>query len=188
MWKRFALRKVEAFERQFGYDARYMKELLKTSPSAFLRLSRLQAISAFRRGVPLEAWYAAKLVGALAEDCGPCAQLVVDMARTHGVPLEGLKAVAEGRESDMADEVRLAFRYARAAVSREPTDELRFEVVQRWGPEGHVSLALALFSARVYPILKYALGHGQSCSRLRFDDASRTVVVHAHAEPRARMS
>jgi hypothetical protein len=43
---------------------------------------------------------------------------------------------------------------------------LRDEVVRRWGQKGLVALTLALTTARMYPTVKYALGHGKSCSRV----------------------
>jgi len=39
-------------------------------------------------------------------------------------------------------------------------------VVRRWGQKGLVALALTLTTARMYPTVKYALGHGKSCSRV----------------------
>jgi len=34
------------------------------------------------------------------------------------------------------------------------------------GPRAVVSLAFAIAAARIYPTVKYAMGHGQSCSRV----------------------
>lgn len=39
-------------------------------------------------------------------------------------------------------------------------------MVARWGRRGLASLALALASARVFPTVKYALGHGRACTRV----------------------
>ena len=43
---------------------------------------------------------------------------------------------------------------------------LREQVVARWGKTGLVSLGFALTSARLFPTLKYALGHGRACTRV----------------------
>ena len=45
-------------------------------------------------------------------------------------------------------------------------DPLREEIIRRWGRKGLVALSLALTTARMYPTLKYALGHGKACSRV----------------------
>jgi hypothetical protein len=38
--------------------------------------------------------------------------------------------------------------------------------VKRWGRRAVVSLAFAITAARVYPTVKYALGHGKACTRV----------------------
>ncbi len=43
---------------------------------------------------------------------------------------------------------------------------MRDEIVRRWGDRGLVAIGLTLTAARMYPTLKYALGHGRSCSRV----------------------
>jgi len=68
----------------------------------------------------------------------------------------------------MGENAALSYRFARASLERrlEEADALRDEVVRRWGRKGLVALALALTTARMYPTLKYALGHGKACSRV----------------------
>ena len=43
----------------------------------------------------------------------------------------------------------------------------RGEILKRWGRAGLVSLAYAIVGAQAYPTLKYAIGHGHACVRLR---------------------
>ena len=68
----------------------------------------------------------------------------------------------------MGENAALAYRFARASLARDmqAADPLRDEIVRRWGQKGLVALALALTTARMYPTVKYALGHGKSCSRV----------------------
>ena len=166
-----ARRRMAAFERKFGYDMSYGREMLSASARAFWRFSQVTALSAHREDVPLAAWYAAKLVGARSEDCGPCTQLVVDMARHEGVPDALLRAVLAGDAAAMDADTALAWRYAKAAVAHAPElAELYDSVRARFGPRGLVSLAFAVTFSRMYPMLKYALGHGQACTRVRVGD------------------
>ena len=39
-------------------------------------------------------------------------------------------------------------------------------IVKRWGRRALVSLAFAITAARIYPTVKYALGHGKACMRV----------------------
>ncbi|MBZ0231925.1 MAG: hypothetical protein K8M05_06200 [Deltaproteobacteria bacterium] len=167
MLKWFIRRKLAAFEKTYGYDASYAHELLAADTSAVLAFARIQAMGSYRKGVPKEAWYAAKLVGTLNEDCGPCTQLNVTMALRDGVDGKQLAAVLAGDEATMSSDVALAVRFARAALAHDlEADGYREEIVRRWGAKGLVSLSFGLTVARVYPTIKYALGHGKACARV----------------------
>lgn len=172
-------KQIASFENAFGYDASYMRDILDASVPAFQKVGPLDALVAHREEVPAEVWHAARLVAAMHEDCGTCAQLLVDMARKESVPEPILGAVVTGAEEAMTDDVRLGCRYTRAVLKREPAaDELRAEVVRRWGQRGLVSLALGIAGTRLYPTLKYALGRGSACTNVRVGD-TRLAVKHA---------
>jgi hypothetical protein len=159
--------RLAAFERKTGYDASYMRELLATDTRAFWRFAKFNGISTYRRDVPKELYYAVKLTGTLAEDCGPCTQLVVTLALADGVAPRAIASILEGIEDAMADEVRLGVRFARTVLAHSPeADDIRDEIVKRWGPRALVSVAFALTAARFFPTLKYAMGFGKACQRV----------------------
>jgi hypothetical protein len=182
MLNRLIARRLAAFERAFRYDASYLREILDASRRAFRRVARLQAMAAHREEIPAAPWYAAKLVATLQEDCGPCTQLVADMAQREGVPGPIIAAVVAGREEAMGAESALGYRFARAVLDRQPeADAMRDEIVRRWGRRGLVSLALGITGSRMYPTLKYALGHGRACSAIRIGGESHSVPALAAA-------
>ncbi len=160
-------RQITGFERQWRYDASYMRELLAASPWTFLKFSIVTALVP-RADAPAGALAAAGMVGTLAEDCGPCTQIGADMAVKGGVDPRVIRAILAGDEAAMGEDAALAFRFARASLARdlEAADPLRDEIVRRWGHKGLVAVSLALTTARMYPTLKYALGHGKACSRV----------------------
>jgi hypothetical protein len=173
-------RRLAAFERSFSYDVSYARDILDASPRALLALGRIQALATYRRDVPKEAYYAAKLVTARHEDCGPCTQLVVAMAERAGVPSDMLRAVLARDERAMNENVALGFRFAEAVLAHAPqADDLRDEIVQRWGRRALVSLAFAITAARLYPTLKYALGHGKACTRVTVGGTPLPVLRQA---------
>jgi hypothetical protein len=49
----------------------------------------------------------------------------------------------------------------------EDSDRLRAEIVSKWGRKAVVSLAISIAASRVYPAVKYGLGHGHSCTRIQ---------------------
>jgi hypothetical protein len=160
---------IGRFEKRYDYDVSYMRELLDTDTAAFMAFSKVQGLASYRKGAPGEALAAAGIVGTLAEDCGPCTQIVVQMAEEGGMPAARLKAILTGDEAGMGPDAALAWRFTRASLARdmEAADPLRDEVVRRWGRKGLAAIALTLASARVYPTVKYATGYGKTCSRVK---------------------
>lgn len=180
MLKWLIRKRITAFEKTFGYDMTYVREVLATDLSAFLAFAKVAAMSNYRKGVPRDVHYAAKLVGAMAEDCGPCTQLVVTWAIKDGVDPKTLSAVLRSDDAAMPPEVRLGAQFARASLAHAPAaDELRDQIVAKWGGKALVSLAFALTVARIYPTMKYALGHGKTCQRIEVAGAPVVVVRSA---------
>lgn len=159
---------VNRFERRYDYDASYMRDLLDIDTAAFFAFSKVQGLASYRKG-PRDALAAAGIVGALAEDCGPCTQIGVKIAEESGVSPQVLKGILTGDEAAMGPDAALAWRFARASLARdmEAADPLRDEIVRRWGRKALASIALAIATARVYPTVKYAMGHGKMCSKIQ---------------------
>jgi hypothetical protein len=167
MLKWLLKRRIAAFERALGYDASYLHEMLDTDVKAVMALWKVQGMSHYRKGVPRDAYYAAAIAAALEADCGPCTQIGVTMAEREGVAADTLRAIITGDLRTMPDDAVLAYQFAKASLAHEAgADELRDEIVKRWGQEAVISLAFALATSRVYPTVKYALGHGKACTRL----------------------
>jgi len=158
---------IAAFERKWQYDASYLHEIIDVSPRAAWMFSRAAAIGTYRKDVPLAAWTAAAITAVRAEDCGPCTQLGVSMAERAGVDATVLRAVLTEDEAAMPDHVALAFRFTRATLAHDPSaDQYRSEIIRRWGPKAVMSIAFAILTARMYPTIKYAMGHGKACTRI----------------------
>ena len=166
----FIKRRLTAFEKEYGYDASYMRHVLDTDRGAFMRFARATGAMKYRKDVPMDLYCATSLTGVIAADCGPCAQLGVTMALREGVPAATLARIVRGNEADMTEPMRLGVRFARAVLARDPVaDELREEIVRLHGPRAVISLGLALVASQMYPTFKYALGYGHACSRIQVE-------------------
>jgi hypothetical protein len=115
MIKWYCDRAIDNVERDWNYDASYMRDMIDASPRAAWLFSRVTALGQFRRDLPIEAW------------CVAC---------------------------------NTAVRHDAAA------DAYREAIVKCWGRRALVSLAFAITAARIYPTVKYALGHGKACMRV----------------------
>lgn len=183
MWKWLIRRRLDAFERKYDYNVDYARDILDADTAALLRFGRLNGLSVYRRDIPIDVYYAVKLIGTLTEDCGPCTQLIVAMALHDGVAPRTIAGVLEGNEDALGDEIRLGVRFARATLAHDPAaDELRDDIVARWGRRALVSLAFAIAAARLFPTIKYALGHGKACQRVVV--AGETITPPGRAAPR----
>jgi alkylhydroperoxidase family enzyme len=178
MIKRALHRAIHKFERQWKYDASYMHEIADASPRAAWLFSRVTALGQFRRDIPIEAWCAAGITAVRHEDCGPCTQLAVTMAERAGVSPAVLRAVLADNPDAMPPEVALVWKFTRATLAHDAAaDSYREEIVRLWGRRALVSVAFAITAGRIYPTVKYALGHGQACQRVVVGD---TPVLFDH--------
>jgi len=165
---KWALRKaIDKFERNWKYDGRYMRDIIDASPRAAWQFSRAAALGHFRRDVPIEPWYTASITAVRHEDCGPCTQLGVTMAERAGVSPAVLRAVLADNPDAMPPDVALVWKFTRATLAHDAAaDAYREAIVKRWGQLALVSVAFAIAAARIYPTVKYALGHGKACTRI----------------------
>ncbi len=165
MFKLLARFGVRRFGARYEYDTGYLEALLDASPAAFVKFTRVAALSRHRRRVPVEAAFAAKLVGALAEDCGPCVQLVADMAHEAGVADNEIRAILASDTAAMSDTVRAAYDFADALVRRGSSLDRRRDAVRLlWGATGIVDLTLAAQASRLFPMVKAGLGFAKACA------------------------
>lgn len=180
MMKTIARRMLTAMGKRYDYDVTYMNVMLDQAPRLFFKFARLTDIARHHEAAPTTAVYAAKLVAAMAEDCGPCVQIVASMAREEKVPSSDIAAVLKRDTNAMSTDAALGFRFAEAIVYRlQNEDEVRDAVRQLWGEQGVVELSVAIAIARVFPMTKAGMGHAKTCRQVRVDGAPVDVVKRA---------
>ena len=87
---------TERFERQWSYDASYLHEIIEMAPDTLVRFQQFQALASFQGAAPDLLTAGATLGAMLEEDCGPCAQLTVDMLLARGVSPSVINALIDG--------------------------------------------------------------------------------------------
>jgi hypothetical protein len=173
-------RMLARFEREWNYDASYMREMIAADPSAALAFAKVMGIGRYRRDVPPAVYHAVAIAGTMAEDCGPCTQLVIDRAAREGVAPAVLRAIVAKDVDAMPQEVALGLSFADLTLRHAPeADAMREQIVRRWGRRALISLTFALVAARLFPTAKYALGHGHACRRLTIAGEISPVVAGA---------
>jgi alkylhydroperoxidase family enzyme len=157
-------RELRAFGEHYGYDTTYMEVLMEDSPGAYLAFEAALGMGRYQKAAPIDALTIAKLAAIRAEDCGPCAELGVKMAREAGVPETVIRGALHGGQGLNAEQ-REVYDYAVAvATNGEMDPELLPRLQQRLGREAVAELALGIVATRLYPTMKRGLGLAKSCS------------------------
>lgn len=180
MRKWFAKAMIDRFGRKYDYDVSYMRAMLDASPEAFFKFIAVTKLSLHAEAAPKDAVFAAKLVGTLIEDCGPCTQLVADMAREAGVADDVIAAILSRDESAMSADAAIGYLFADAVARRsDDEDAARERVRTAWGEKGVIDLTFALQISRLYPMTKAGLGYAKTCSRVMIGERAIAVAKAA---------
>jgi len=171
-------RGARAFGRSYDYDVRYMLDVIDTSAGAGVRLSAFPLISQYRGPkAAQQVWVGAIFASTIEGDCGPCAQLVVDMAVEAGADPAVLKQCFDG-DPHQAGDVGLGFRFALAAIRGDlEVDDLQAQIEAKYGRRAVIAAAFAAGSGRFYPVFKRGLGYGHACRQLEFHGPAEPAVA-----------
>ena len=171
-------RGARTFGKTYDYDVSYMLDVINTSTGAGARLSAFPLISQYRG--PKEAtqiWIGAIFASTLEGDCGPCAQLVGDMALEAGAEATDLKRCFDG-DPQQAGDVGLGFRFAMAAINGHvEVDDLQARIEEKYGRRAVVAASFAAATGRFYPVFKRGLGFGHACRQLDFAGEKELALV-----------
>ena len=161
----FLNRRLDAAEKSLGVSVDYARYILRVSPRALFKLARFIPVAEYRRKLPAEPFYAARIVATRHDDCGECVQIAVNQAKLAGVSPQLLQAVLDRRLDDLPEGVADACRFAVAVVTAGgQADAVRDSLRRRFGDEALIELALTIASSRLFPAVKRALGYSESCS------------------------
>lgn len=162
-------------QNRYNYNVGYMQKILNADLAAFLKFMGFQTMSSHSGNLPPELLFAAKIRAIIWDDCGPCTQLVVNMALEAKVNPAVVRAIVDRDLDNLPDDVALVVRFTELVLAHDPAaDDLREKIVASWGDEGLITLAYGISSCRVYPALRYTLGYGEACSRIQVNESLLT--------------
>ena len=94
MIRSLILKRLGSEERALGVSLDYVRYILRTSLSSFLKFSLFMPLSKNRRSLPASPYSVGRIVATRDEDCGTCVQIEVNLAKKAGVPIAVLQAVS----------------------------------------------------------------------------------------------
>jgi len=158
------LKKLASEERKLGESVDYVRHIVRTSLSAFLRFAKIFSIATYRKALPIDAKRVAEIVASRDEDCGTCVQIGINLAKADGVSAEVLVAVVDRTPDELSAHLRDVYLFTEAVVTSDSAaDELRSRIESHYGQAGLVELSLSIASSRFFPIVKRSLGYATSC-------------------------
>ncbi len=167
MFRWFIRRKLNAEEKKLGASMDYLREIVDTSPAAFLRFASIMPFANSRKVLCKEAWYVAQLVSLHHEDCGPCLQIAVNLAQNDNVDRSLISAVLDNDQEQLSDEMKDVYEFTQSIVQLDSDpDSLRETLRARYGDRGLIELSYAIASSRVPPTVKRVLGYATSCAKV----------------------
>jgi hypothetical protein len=157
-------RKLNAEEKKLGVPVDYLRHVVDVSPGAFLRFCSILPFANSRKALPKDAWFVAQIVALQHEDCGPCLQITVNLARQAGVDAALLRAVLDGNGHEISPELVDVIEFTRSVNAGIDDGSLRETLRKRYGERGLIELAYAIASSRIPPTVKRVLGYAKNCS------------------------
>ncbi len=170
MLRWFLRNRLDAEEKKLGESMDYLRHVVDVSPAAMLRFASITPFANSRKVLPKDAWFVAQLVGAQAEDCGPCLQICVNLARQAGVDPALLQAVLDGDIDQMSPEMVDVYKFTKAMVTPSGDDDaLRETMRTRYGERGLIELSYVIAASSIPPTVKRVLGYARSCSLVKVE-------------------
>ena len=138
---------ARAFGQHYDYDVSYMEALMEASPGAYRVFEGAMPMSQYHRVARMDLMAIARIAALRAEDCGPCLELSVKMAREAGMEEAVIRGALRGGQGLSPEQLEV-FTYATAVAKNEPMEpDLIDRLQQRWGKEAVAELAVAIVGA-----------------------------------------
>jgi hypothetical protein len=156
---------IQAREAELGVPLDYQRDMAAAAPGSSLRLLEIARLARQDQSVPPQVAAMAALGAMIAEDCGECLQIQVNLAAKAGIERRHIKAALDNKLTELPADLKLGFCFGRVVSENDPMLlEKGAAVEARFGRKALVDLAMAVALARFYPSVKRALGYSRSCS------------------------
>lgn len=156
-------RVIDKSERDTGYPADYLRDILATSKTGFFKLS-LAFMAGHRKHVAPELHQLAQLGATRQEACGPCLEISKRFAVATGVPETTVHQLLAN--PDMVEAIpRAAYFLGRHVAGGEPLSaDMEGTLNSAIGRHGVAELTVSAALVRLYPALKRGLGYADMCA------------------------
>jgi len=156
-------RGIRGMEKQLGVELDHLRTMGRVAPGLLGRLAMFMPLLAYRRRVPAELMHMAGIGATMAQDCGSCLQIAVNVALASGLSRELVEAAVRGRTESMTEAQAEALQYGERVAAGLDSEEVRRSLEARLGEPGMVELASSVAAAQYYPVPERGMGVAQAC-------------------------
>jgi alkylhydroperoxidase family enzyme len=157
--------RIRTSEKRLGVSLDYLRHIYEHAPDAFWKLTTFMSVAQHRSKLPPTPYHVARLVATRHDDCGPCLQIAVNLAKEDAIEPVIVKAVLDRNIEKLPESLRDVYRFTESVLGDGlDAAEFRERLRKVFGEEALVELAIAIATCRVFPTLKRALGYSQNCS------------------------
>ena len=157
---------LSAMSRMTGEREPYLADLAQAGGFAVEKFQHAMVLTGHRHHAPVDLVHMARLGSIRAEDCGPCVEIVREMALADGLDADRVRNALIGRPDSAEDERAFVFGGAIASGDALLADELGAQIEALYGRNVRTEMTLAAASGRLFPAIKRGLGHATSCAIL----------------------
>jgi alkylhydroperoxidase family enzyme len=162
------LRKIAHFlirraEKRLNVSLDYTHAIAEADFGLLSRYNRIFGFLDPNRNLPPEAYHAARLISALAADCGTCVEAEINLALQAGLSKPLIKAILTN--GTLTPELAAVVALSRAVTAERADDsEAREIILQTFGKKGLIELSYAMNGAALLPGIKRAMGYATACN------------------------
>jgi len=154
---------IRRVERELGVELDHLRTIGRVAPGLLGRVAMFMPLLAYRRRVPNDLLQMAVLGATLAQDCGHCLQIAVNVAVKSGLAPELVEAAVRGHHQALREGQAEALLFGERVATGLDGEDVRESLLARVGEGGVVELASAVAGAQYFPVLKRAMGLSRAC-------------------------
>jgi len=155
---------ISRAEKRLGVPMDHVRAIAAASTGLLNRYNRFFGFLDPNRHAPPEAYYIARIRGAMAADCGTCVEIEFNLASQAGIDAKLIAAALKGDLETMGPQLGAVSQLTDAVVANRIDDpDAREVVVAAYGEAGLVELSYAMNGAALLPGVKRAMGYAVAC-------------------------
>jgi len=154
---------IDRMERTLGVELDYLREVARSAPGALVPIGLMMPSGAYGETVSSDVLHLVRIGATLAQECGECLEIAVNLARADGLDAELIRAALSGPERGLSELQAAGLEFGAAVGAGVDPVEDRALIREYFGDRGVIEASLAAASSLVFPGIKRGMGFARAC-------------------------